>query len=65
VIASERGVFGEIFKDHGRLFSNRDVDGLADALGQHFAIGPIYPRPTGREPWLFPAIEREVLGVIS
>jgi glycosyltransferase involved in cell wall biosynthesis len=65
VIASERGVFGEIFKDHGRLFSNRDVDGLADALGQHFAIGPIYPRPTGREPWLFPAIEREVLGLIS
>jgi glycosyltransferase involved in cell wall biosynthesis len=61
VIASATGAQGEIFADHGRVFPNGDVERLADALGQHFASGPVYPRPTGNEQWELPAIERALL----
>ena len=61
VIASETGAQGEIFAEHGRVFPNGDVERLADTLGQHFASGPIYPRPTGNEPWEMSAIERTLL----
>jgi glycosyltransferase involved in cell wall biosynthesis len=59
VIASQTGAQGEIFDHgHGRLFPNGDVEGLAGALAQHFGSGPIYPRPSGSEPWTVPAIQR-------
>jgi glycosyltransferase involved in cell wall biosynthesis len=64
VITTERGALGEIFSDQGRLYPNGNVEALASALGEHFASGPIYPRPTGREPWLVPAIELDVLDVL-
>jgi glycogen synthase len=63
VIASERGAMGEVFKGHGRLFSNGDGDALARALRDHFSDGPIYPQPRGDEPWLVPAIRRELIAV--
>lgn len=65
VIASETGALGEIFEGQGRLFKNGDVEGLARALGAHFSDGPIYPRPTGREPWLVPAIKRDLLALLE
>ena len=61
VIASATGAQGEIFAEHGRVFPNGDVERLADTLGRHFASGPIYPRPTGEEPWQLSAIERTLL----
>jgi glycosyltransferase involved in cell wall biosynthesis len=63
VIASETGAQGEIFAEHGRVFRNDDAERLADALGQHFASGPVYPRPTGREEWELPMIERALLEI--
>ena len=60
VIASENGAQGEIFSKHGRLFPNGDVAALARALEEHFTAGPIYPRPSGDEPWSVSAI-REAL----
>lgn len=65
VIASERGALGEVFKGHGRLFSNGDVAALTGAIRDHFSDGPIYPQPTGDEPWLIPAIKRELNELIS
>jgi glycosyltransferase involved in cell wall biosynthesis len=65
VIASATGAQGEIFAEHGRVFRNGDVEALADALGQHFASGPIYPRPTGHEQWELPSIERTLLDVAA
>jgi glycogen synthase len=61
VIASQTGAQGEIFADHGRLFPNRDVEGLSRALEAHFAAGPVYPRPSGDEPWSLPAIQRALV----
>jgi len=66
VIASQTGAQGEIFDHgHGRLFPNRDVEGLAAALGEHFGNGPIYPRPLGSEPWTVPAIQRSLLDLLA
>jgi glycosyltransferase involved in cell wall biosynthesis len=65
VIASEAGAPGEIFADHGRLFRNRDIDGLVRALALHFTEGPRYPLPTGSEPWGLPAIAKTALSLVE
>jgi glycosyltransferase involved in cell wall biosynthesis len=63
VIASATGAQGEIFADHGRLAANGDVPALAEALARHFGDGPVYPRPTGNEPWSLPVITRTLLAL--
>jgi glycosyltransferase involved in cell wall biosynthesis len=64
VIASKTGAQGEIFAAHGRLFPNGDVDALARALEQHFVSGPVYPTPSGDDPWGLPTIERMLVQMI-
>jgi glycosyltransferase involved in cell wall biosynthesis len=65
VIASRLGAQGEIFAEHGRLFDNGNVDDLTSVLESHFRDGPVYPRPTGAEPWLLPAIEHQLREALS
>lgn len=65
VIASETGAQGEIFSGHGRLFPNGDVEGLARRLEEHFASGPIYPQPSGDEPWAIPVIHRALIRLLD
>jgi glycosyltransferase involved in cell wall biosynthesis len=65
VIASQKGALGEIFAGHGRLFENGDVASLATALRDHFSVGPLYPKPSGHEPWLVPEIRRALLSVLD
>jgi glycosyltransferase involved in cell wall biosynthesis len=66
VVASETGAQGEIFDGgHGRLFPNGDVEALAAALAQHFSAGPVYPRPSGSEPWTVPTIQRALLNLLQ
>jgi glycosyltransferase involved in cell wall biosynthesis len=65
VIASQTGAQGEIFAGQGRLFANGDVEQLARALEDHFALGPVYPKPTGDEPWTVSAIRRDLVRVIE
>jgi glycogen synthase len=64
VIASESGAPGEIFRDHGRLFRNGDVQDLARQLSMHLT-SPRYPHPTGREPWAVPAIVQAALDIVD
>jgi glycogen synthase len=65
VIASRAGAPGEIFDHHGRLFANGDIVSLTAAIDAHFSTGPTYPRPTGSEPWLLPAIEQALLRILE
>jgi glycogen(starch) synthase len=65
VIASKAGAQGEIFAGHGRLFANRDISQLAKALAAHFKDGPVRPSPRGDEPWLLPAIQTQLVRLMS
>jgi glycosyltransferase involved in cell wall biosynthesis len=65
VIASKVGAQGEIFAEHGRVYQNGDVSGLAKQLEEHFSGGARYPRPDGDEPWSIEAITRAALALLG
>jgi glycosyltransferase involved in cell wall biosynthesis len=65
VIATSTGAQGEIFAGQGLLVPNGDVPALADAIAEHFSSGPIFPHPTGHEPWGLPAISKSLLALLD
>jgi glycosyltransferase involved in cell wall biosynthesis len=65
VIATATGAQGEIFAGQGLLVPNGDVARLADAMAEHFTSGPIFPHPTGHEPWGLPAIRSGLLALLD
>ena len=65
VIATATGAQGEIFAGQGSLVPNGDVSTLADAIAEHFSSGPIFPHPTGYEPWGLPAISKSLLALLD
>jgi glycosyltransferase involved in cell wall biosynthesis len=65
VLSSRQGASGEIFEGHGRLFDNRNVEALAGGLAAHFREGPVYPNPTGNEPWALPNIRQVATSLVE
>jgi glycogen synthase len=65
VIATETGAQGEIFSGQGLLVPNGDVATLAEMIARHFSSGPIFPHPTGYEPWALPAIKQSLLALLD
>ncbi len=65
VIATATGAQGEIFSGQGLLVPEWRRRDAREMMARHFSSGPIYPHPTGHEPWALPNIKQSLLALLD